>query len=114
MIRFSLTIIKIIGVIRGWFTWVSSGNQSMEDSKAILSIPVGCIVSEFTKFLEFWANVGVIVGTNSCLLHIEPEAVSICSCYGVVDEDVISICDPPSARSLISVQETVRCSCQNG
>jgi len=79
----------------------------VEDSEAVLSVTMGGVVSEFTQLGVFRADVRVVIGTNTGLLHVEPVAVSICSSNGVVDENVVSSCEPPGAWGLISIQKTV-------
>jgi hypothetical protein len=46
-------------------------------------------------------------------LHIIPIAVSISTADVVVYQNIIRTSQPEGTRSLISIQETVRCFCQN-
>jgi hypothetical protein len=107
IVRSGLSTIKVSCVVWRCLAWVSPWDKSVENSQTVLSVTVRSVVPEFTEFLVLGANVRIIVGSNSGLLHVEPETVSISTSNGVVNKDVVSVSDPPRSRCLVSVQETV-------
>ena len=66
------------------------------------------IVSELSKLVLFWANVGIVGRSNGGDLGIIPVGITIRSSSMVVSDDVIGCSDPHGSWGLISVEQTPR------
>lgn len=106
-IRIIIACLHVVRIVGRGLAWELVGYESMENSETVLSNSVNSVVSEFSEFGSLWANVRVKVSAHAGFLHIKPVTVGIGTSYSIIDENVIGIGDPPSTRSLISVEETV-------
>jgi hypothetical protein len=84
---------------------VFTGNKVMEDTESISTVRVSDIITEFTDFGVFRANVRIVRRSHSSKLGIIPVSITVRTSSMVVSELVIGMSDPERSRSLVSVDE---------
>jgi len=82
---------------------IGARHHVVENSKTITFIGVCVIVSEDSNFLVLRAYFHAGRWSHSVLLEIIPVAVSVRTCSMVVNEVVVWICNPETARRSVSV-----------
>lgn len=77
----------------------------MEDTESIATVRVGHVITEFSNFGIFRANVGVVRRSHGSKLSIVPVPIAIRTSSMIVSELVIGMSDPERSWSLIGVDK---------